>query len=75
MSQPASTRNLRICPACWSVVHSDDLDEHSSWHDRMQAEAVSLAKRQLAAERRQRLWRAILMPRPVDVVEANGRLR
>lgn len=72
MTEPARTRDLRICPACWSVVHTDDLDEHDAWHGRLRTEAVGLARRQLAAERRQRVWRAVFAPRPVEVGQPQG---
>jgi hypothetical protein len=53
-------------------VHTDDLDEHDAWHGRLQDEAVRLARRQLAAERRQRVWRTVFAPRPVEVGQPQG---
>jgi len=50
METTARTRDLRVCPSCWSVVHRDDLGEHDSWHEQVRSDAVAEAFRRLTAE-------------------------
>ena len=47
MDGTARNRNLRVCPACWSTVHRDELAEHDLWHVRIREEAVREARRSL----------------------------
>jgi hypothetical protein len=49
MDGAARSRNLRVCPTCWSTVHRDELAEHDRWHVRIREEAVLEARRSIRA--------------------------